>query len=597
MADVPKRSEVAREATWRLEDLFPSKAAWRESMNDLRRLTAAFEAYRGRLGTDGKTLAEALEAEDEVWRLAYRVYAYAMLRHDVDTEEAEGTAALQEADSLVAEVAQSLAFVRPELVALPEGRIGSLVEEERSLQPYRYTLRQIERRRPHILSTEAEAVMSALEPVLGGAQQVSAQLSDADLRFPDVLDALGTAQPLTHARYGIYMTSRDRTLRQNAYLTTHAAYEAHRRTFAATLAQSTRKDVTEARLRHYPSALAMRLDERSLDPAVYDHLTRAVREALVDLHRYVAWRKERLGVEAFHFYDLYPPAVEREEVTIPLDGAKDTVRRALEPLGPAYAARLDRVLGDRYLDPMENRGKRSGAYSMGIYDVHPYILMSYSGKMEGLFTLAHEAGHAVHSILSSEHQGFRNAEYTIFLAEIASTLNEHLLHDLLLKEAPDARARLALYDHQLQGFASTVFRQTLFAEFEEGIHREMEETGALTSDHMTNRYRALLETYYGPDLVVDDPGTYEWARIPHFYMSFYVFQYATGFLIASALADAILREGVPARDRYLAVLQAGGSDDPLRILDAAGIALDDGAILRQGLDVFRGLLDRVVALD
>ena len=593
MVKVPQRSEIRPEETWRLEDIYPSEAMWREAIRHLTERVRAFESHRGRLGESGARLFEALRDEDTIWQLTHRIYAYAMLHHDADTEDPHGTAALQEVQGLAAEVAQTLSFIRPELVALPEGRIDSLIEEDERLAPYGYALRQITRRRPHILSAEAEGIISAFQPVLEGSGHVASQLSDADFRFPDVADERGASHPLSHGRYLSYMSSPDRTLRKNTYLTMHEAYRAYKNTFAATLGLSVRQDMTEARLRNYPSTLAMRMDERSLDSRVYDRLIEAVHAFTPDLRRYIAWRKRRLGVEAFHFYDLYVPVAEKDEEEMDWERAKETVRRALAPLGAGYLERTERVLEDRHIDYQENKGKRSGAYMLGIYDVHPYILMSYNKKLEGLFTLIHETGHALHSIYSAEGQIFRNADYTIFLAEIASTFNEHLLHEELLTEADDPATRLVLYDHQLQRFASTVFRQALFAEFEEGIHRELSDRGALTADGMAERYADLLRAYYGADLVLDEPGTYEWARIPHFYRSFYVFQYATGFLLAAALAEAVLRDGSAARDRYLEVLGAGASDDPLNILERAGVSVLGGSVLEDGLSVFRSLVDRV----
>lgn len=594
MADaVVKRDHLSPEATWRLEDIFPDAGAWEEAMGEVQRKAEAFQAFRGRVGESARTLADVLAAEDDIMRLLEKVYGWAMLRHDEDPQASAGVAALQKVESLAAATGAMTAFVRPELVALPEGRLAAYLRDEARLAPYRHTLLDIERRRTHILSPDVEEALTAMEPAIRGAATTASQLSDADLDLGTVEDGEGRELPLTHGRYGLYVTSSDRVLRRHAYLAMHRAYESHRNTFAATFTQNVRADVTEARLRRYRSSLAMRLDERSLPETVYHNLVEAVHEALPDLHRYVAWRERRLGVGDLHFYDLYPPIAPDPGETVSWEEAKEAVRAALAPLGSSYLQRLDRVLDDRYVDPMENQGKRSGAYSMDVYDVHPYILMSFTGRREGVFTLAHEAGHALHAILSSENQTYRNAQYPIFLAEIASTANEHLLLDHLLGRTADPTERLVLLDKQAQNFLSTVFRQTLFAEFEQGAHQEVEAGGALTAEGLRERYEGLLRTYYGPRLAVDPVGTYEWARIPHFYRSFYVFQYATGFISAAALARAVVHDGPPAAGRYLAFLSAGGSDDPLPILRRAGVDLDTPAALSAGLALFGQLVDQL----
>ncbi len=580
------RSEQDPSLQWNLQDLYPTRAAWQEALSELTEEAKAFEQFRGKLGEDGGTLLRALQAEDRIGSRLERFYAYAMFSHDQDTQDPQGTEMVSQAQMLAAQVGEATAFVVPELVALPEGRIAELLAATPALGAYDHTFRRIERMRKHVLGPDEEALLAAFSPVLQGADTVAGQLSNADLDFGEIEDADGNRLPLSHGRYGQYVMSPDRKVRMGAYLGIHAPYAQHRHTFAATLDQQIRTEVTEARVRRYPSALEAALDARALPTALYQNLLDEVHAALPDLHRYIAWRKRRLGLERFHFYDIYPPIVALPDEQRSWQEACADVSRALRPLGGGYGERLQRILTQRYVDVLENRGKRSGAYSMGVYDVHPYILMTYTGTRESMFTLAHEAGHAMHSILASEAQSYRGARYPIFLAEIASTCNEHLLLDALIRGTENPDVRLDLRDDLAQKFLATVFRQAMFAEFELAMHERVEQGGALTAEYLQDTYQDLLLRYYGPDLEIDEVGTYEWARIPHFYMGYYVFQYATGFIAAAALSHEILEHGAPAAERYLAFLAAGGSDDPLPILARAGVDLSQRAALHEGLDNF-----------
>ncbi|MDA8346442.1 MAG: oligoendopeptidase F [Thermaerobacter sp.] len=583
---IRSRSEQDASLQWNLEDLYPARAAWQEALTELVQAAQSFGRLRGHLGKDGRTLLDALREEDSIGSRLERFYAYAMFCHDQDTQDPEGTEMVAKAQSIAAQLGEATAFVVPELVALPEGRIAELVAAERGLEEYAHTFQRIERMRQHVLEPAEEALLAAFSPVLQGADTVAGQLSNADLDFGEIEDSKGNRLPLSHGRYGQYVMSTDRKVRQEAYLGIHAPYAAHRHTFAATLDQQMRTAVTEARVRRYPSALEAELDSRALPTTVYDNLLEEVHAALPDLQRYIAWRKQQLGLHEFHFYDIYPPIAALADEERTWDEASAEVTRALGPLGEQYRERLQRILTQRYVDVLENRGKRSGAYSMGIYDVHPYILMTYTGTRDSMFTLAHEAGHAMHSILASEAQGYRGAQYPIFLAEIASTCNEHLLLHHLIHQAQDPKLLLDLRDDLAQKFVSTVFRQTLFAEFERAMHERVEQGGALTAEYLQETYHGLLRRYYGPALEIDEVGTYEWARIPHFYMGYYVFQYATGFIAAAALSREILEKGEEAASRYLAFLAAGGSDDPLPILARAGVDLSQRDALHEGLQTF-----------
>jgi len=591
IAEVKLRSEMDSSLQWNLGDLYQGYAAWEAALAEVQEMCGGFETYRGRLGESGGQLLAALRAEDEIGRRLERIWAYGMFHHDQDTQDPQGTEMVAKAQATAAQAGEATAFLVPELVALPDGRLEELQRQTPDLAEYRHTLKEIERQRRHVLAPGEEALLAAFSPVLGNADTVAGQLSNADLTFRDAETGSGDAMPLSHGRYGQYMESRDRHLRQSAYLNMHKAYEEHRHTFAATLDQQMRTAVTAARVRHYGSALEAALDGRNLPRELYYRLIDAVHAALPSLHRYIAWRGRVLGVDRMHFYDIYPPLLDLPEQHYSWPEAQEMARAGLGPLGAHYLEGLSHILHDRYVDVYENRGKRSGAYSMDVYDVHPYILMSFTGTRDSVFTLVHEAGHSMHSILSRENQTFRNAQYPIFLAEIASTTNEHLLLQHLLRTSGDPLEQTDLRDDLAQKFLATVFRQTLFAEFELKAHERVEAGGALTADFLQATYGDLLRLYYGPDLEIDEVGTFEWARIPHFYMGYYVFQYATGFIAAAALSQAILKDGAPAAERYLAFLGSGGSDDPLPILRRAGVDLMEVATLTDGLESFTAVVD------
>ena len=593
--DVKQRGEMDSALQWKLEDLYPTYDDWQAALAEVQELCSRFADHRGTLGESGANLLAALKAEDEIGRRLERIWAYGMFQHDQDTQDPRGTEMVAKAQTLAAQAGEATAFLVPELVALPSGRLDAMQREEPELSAYAHTLKEIERQRRHVLAPGEEAILAAFSPVLGNADNIAGQLANADLSFKDAETSQGEAMALSHGRYGQYMESSDRRLRQTAYLHMHAAYEEHRHTFAATLDQQMRTAVTGARVRHYGSALEAALDGRNLPRELYFRLIDAVHTSLPSLHRYMAWRAGKLGVDRMHFYDIYPPVIELPERRHSWQEAKDMARAGLSPLGDHYLEGLSHILHDRYVDVYENRGKRSGAYSMDVYDVHPFILMSYTGTRDSVFTLVHEAGHSMHSILSRENQTFRNAQYPIFLAEIASTTNEHLLLQHLLRTTEDEREQTDLRDDLAQKFLGTVFRQTLFAEFELKAHEQVEAGGALTAEFLQETYRDLLRLYYGPDLEIDETGTFEWARIPHFYMGYYVFQYATGFIAAAALSRAILKEGASAAERYLRFLSSGGSDDPLPILRRAGVDLTDEASLTQGLRSFEAVVDELAA--
>ncbi len=592
---VPTRETLPAGETWDLSHLFLDEEAWARQGEAVLAEANEVAALAGHLAEGARRVADALEGEDQLTLLAERYLCYASFRHDQDTQDSTGVALEQKSRQVAARASEAVAFIRPELVQLPEGTLERWLGEEPRLGPYRHTLEEIIRRRRHWLSPEVEAALSAFGPALDGAAQAAAQLANADFDFGDVRDEAGKARPLSHGRYGLYLSGQDRVLRQNAYRAMLAMYASHRHTFAATLAQVAEVDGTTARLRHYPSALAMRLDERNLPEQVYPALLEAIHQSLPTLHRYLAWRRRQLGVDRLHFFDLAVPVVD-DDARFSWPEATGLVQEAVSPLGPDYQRRLAAYLQQRAIDYLENRGKRSGAYSSDVYDVHPYILMTYTGERQSVFTLIHELGHAMHSLLAASHQSVRNARYPIFLAEVASTANEHLLLGHMLERAQSRQERLLLLDSLARDYLGTVYRQAFFAEFEQGFHAAHESGEPLTAESISAIYRRTIDAFYGEAVAVDAETEMEWARIPHFYFSFYVFQYATGFLAAAALMEKVRQEGAAQAARYTEFLSLGGSMDPLPALRLAGVDMADPASLASGLAGFARLVKELEEL-
>ncbi|MHB1505505.1 MAG: oligoendopeptidase F [Sulfobacillus sp.] len=592
-ASVPSRQELPVEECWDLQALFTTEQDWQRRGDEILSQAEVVAQFSGRLATGPAQVAAVLAAEDKLSLLVERYLGYASFRHDQDTQDSAGLSLEQKSRQVLAKAQEAVAFIRPELVAMAPGLLEGWLQAEAQLAPYRHTLEEILRRRSHWLSPDVEAAISALGPALDGASQAASQLSNADFDFGTVQDSAGESHPLSHGRYGLYMTGQDRVLRQNSYRKVQQTYADHRHTFAATLAQTAELDATIARLRHYPSALAMRLDERSLPDEVYPTLLAAIHRSLPTLHRYLRWRKKRLGLDALHFYDLAVP-IQQDPAVFSWEEAQKLVQEALAPLGESYQRMLSAYLGKHAIDHLENRGKRSGAYSSDVYDVHPYILMTFTGERQSVFTLIHELGHALHSCFSSSNQSVRNAQYPIFLAEVASTANEHLLLEHMVKHAANGQERLVLLDSLARDYLGTVYRQAFFAEFEQAFHAAHEAGQPLTAESISAIYRQTIERFYGDAVEVDAETEMEWARIPHFYFSFYVFQYATGFLAASALMEGVRRDPSAAQ-RYVDFLALGGSLDPLPALRKAGVDMADVASLEAGLAAFDRLVSELEA--
>lgn len=590
---LPTRSEISSKHKWRLEDLFVSDSEWEIAFAEVREALSQISAFRGQLGKSSEQLLAALRLQDQIEEQLTRVYAYARLRKDEDTTHTSYQELSSRAQSLVTQTYSTLAFMNPEILAIPSDILDSFLDRNTDLQLYRHALANLVRQKPHVLAEEQEELLARFAEVAQAPADIFDMINDADIKFASVKDEDGQQIELTKGRYIRLMESRDRRVRRDAFQSLYASYIGQRNTIAATLHASIKKDCLYANLRHYNSSLHAALDDDHMPVAVYDNLIASVQSHLDLMHRYVSLRKRLLGVDELRMYDLYTPLVPEVDVKIPYPKAKEIAVMAMAPLGTEYVRILENGLNAAWVDVYESVGKSSGAYSFGIYGVHPYVLLNFQDTLDDVFTLAHEMGHALHSYFSSKRQPFVYASYSIFLAEIASTLNENLLTQHLLSTLDDPKQRLYLINHCLDQFRGTVYRQTMFAEFERSVHASVEAGEALTADNLCALYRELNRRYFGDEVVLDSEIDMEWARIPHFYRSFYVYKYATGFSAAAALAKQIQEEGQPAVDRYLRFLASGSSDYPLEILKAAGVDMSTPEPIDQALSVFASLLDEL----
>lgn len=593
---VPARSEVPEEAKWRLTDIFASDEAWEEAFQQAKAALADAGRYQGKVGESAQTLLATLKMYEDISRQLDRVAEYAMMRRDEDSTVSRCQEMAQRALGMYSQAGSALAYVTPEILAIPEETLWSWVDQTPELAVYRHYLEDLLRSKPHVLTPREEQILAEVGEIARGPETIFEMLNDADLRFGTVRDEDGNEVELSHGRALQLLRSRDRRVREETFKTYAKQYLAHRNTLAATYNAAVQRDVFYARMRKHGSALESQLHPDNIPLSVYDNLIKAVREFLPALHRYMRLRKRMLGLDELHMYDLYTPLVRDVSFDVPYDEAKKMVKAGLVPLGEEYQAALDACFEGRWIDVYENVGKMSGAYQRNVYGVHPYVLLNYQGKIDDVFTIAHELGHAMHSYFTEKKQPFIYANYSLFVAEVASTVNEVLLTHYLLDVETDPRRRLYVLNNYLEDFRSIVFRQTLFAEFEKLAHQYVEEGGALTADHLCQVYRGLITDYYGPEVTVDPEIDVEWARIPHFYYAFYVYKYATGFSAATALADAILSGREGAVDRYLEFLSAGSSDYPLNILAKAGVDMSTPEPVRQALLVFERLLDEMEIL-
>ncbi len=595
-ARVPERDEISEHLKWRLEDIYPDDGAWEQEFEEVKERLKAADRFKGRVGESAEMLLAALKARDEVSQAIDRLAGYAIMRRDEDNSVSRYQAMAQRAITLSAQAESAFAYLTPEILEIPKERVDAFLAENEELAVYRYALSDLFRRKPHFLTPREEQILAETGEIAEGPHTAFSMLNYADMKFGTIVDENGNEVELTHGRYGQFLRSRDRRVRRDAFQTLYKQYLAHKNTLAAVLCTSLKADAFYARMRRHPSALEAALNPENVPLSVYVNLIETVRRRLPSLHRYMKLRKRILGLDELHMYDLYAPLVDGVEFTLSYDEARSLVKEGLRPLGEKYQALLDKAFESRWIDVYENANKTSGAYVRDVYGTHPYVLLNYQGNIDDLFTLAHELGHAMHSALTQESQPYVYSDYAIFVAEVASTVNEALLVNHLLTKEKDPRRRLYILNYYLEQFRTVVYRQTKFAEFEKAVHEQVEAGEAPTAESLGQLYRKLNEEYYGPEVHLDPEIEVEWARVPHFYSAFYVYKYATGFSAANALAQAILEGREGSVERYIEFLSAGGSDDPLNLLLRAGVDMNSPKPIEEALDVFDRLLDETERL-
>ncbi|MBR4700636.1 MAG: oligoendopeptidase F [Oscillospiraceae bacterium] len=598
MAETKKileRSEIAEQDRWAVEDMYPTDEAWMEDLEKLKKLSEELAGFSGKLGNDAKTLLAYAEKMEQGNVLLSNLLNYSSRRNDEDTRVAKYQEMNGMAMSAYVAFSSATSFETPEIMGISDADMERFYAEEPGLERYRRYIFNIRRHAAHVLTPNEEKLLAMAGEMMQSPDDVYSKFADADLTFPDAVDKDGNKHPLSQGTYISYMESDDRELRKSAFQNTYNTWAAYKNTVAAALNAQVKGLQFFADARKYASPLEASLDNTNVPVSVYHNLIEAVHQNFDKMYRYVRLRKKLLGVDELHFYDLYTPLVPGADAKIPFEQAKQTVYESLAPMGEEYRKILKEGFDNRWIDVYQNVGKRSGAYSAGAF-VHPYVLLNYSGTLDSQFTLAHEMGHALHSWHSNKYQNPVDADYVIFVAEVASTCNEALLMEHLLAKTTDKKERAYLINHFLEQFRTTLYRQTMFAEFEMIIGQLNQQGVALTAERMCEEYKKLNHLYFGDDIVLDEEISYEWERIPHFYYNYYVFQYATGYSAAIALSRRILKEGEPAVKDYIGFLSGGCSKDPIDLLKGAGVDMSSPEPVNQALALFGELLDEMEAL-
>lgn len=593
---LPKREELPENLTWDLTKIFSSDQEFDEKYLELSEELKQSEKHKGTLDQGASQFLNAIEFVLRVYRQTEVIYVYAHLKNDQDTGNTDYQALYARASSLFSKVSEAVSWFEPEILQLSDDQIWQYFKEEPKLEVYRHYIQQIVDNRAHVLSAEQESLLAGAGEIFDASSDTFAVLNNADLVFPTIEGENGEIVQLSHGVYGQLLESTDRRVREAAFKGLYSVYEQFRNTFASTLGTHIKGHNFKAKVRNYSSAREASLSNNHIPESVYDTLVDVVNKHLPLLHRYMELRKRLLEVEKLHMYDLYTPVLGEAPITFTYEEAKEKALEALKPMGEEYMAIVEKAFSERWIDVVENKGKRSGAYSSGSYDTNPYILLNWHDTLDQLSTLVHEMGHSVHSYFTRSNQPYVYGDYSIFLAEIASTTNENILTEYLLETEKDPRVRAYVLNHYLDGFKGTVFRQTQFAEFEHFMHTEDEKGVPLTSEYLSDSYGKLNAKYYGPAVEEDPEIKFEWSRIPHFYYNYYVFQYSTGFSAASALAKKILNQEPEALENYLAYLKAGNSDYPVEVMKKAGVDMTQAAYIEDAMSMFEQRLNELEEL-
>ncbi|MBM7664910.1 oligoendopeptidase F [Solibacillus kalamii] len=591
------REEVPEQLTWDLTSIFESDETWEAELKEVEQLSKQASNYKGKVADSAESLYNTLQFSDALYERLHKLYVYSHLKHDQDTTNSKYQDLDGRVRSVLTNVGAAWSFITPEILALDEATLNSYVESYEPLSLYEQSLKELNLGRPHILSAEKEELLAQFSEVTSTAGKTFSALNNADLEFPKIKGEDGEEVQITHGNYITMLESDNREVREAAFKAVYKTYGQYKNTFATTLAGNVKAHNVNAKVRNYNSARHAALSNNFIPEKVYDQLVSTIHDYLPALHRYVELRKKVLGVDELHMYDLFTPLVKEVKMEVTYDEAKKTMVESFAPLGKEYQEIVEKGLESRWVDVLENKGKRSGAYSSGTFGTNPYVLMNWQNNVNNLYTLAHEFGHSMHSYYSRANQPYQYSDYSIFVAEVASTCNEELLFDHLMKTLDDDKQKIYLLNQWLDGFRGTVFRQTMFAEFEHMIHELDAKGESITSEKLTSIYYDLNKQYFGDAMTVDEEIGLEWARIPHFYYNYYVYQYATGQSAATALSKQILEEGEPAVERYINnFLKAGCSDFPIEVLKAAGVDMESPEPIALACQVFEEKLEELEKL-
>ena len=587
--EVKERSEIQQQYKWDLTSLFESDEKWEEKLASLKGQQQVALSYQGKLD-NAQTIYQYLKWDYSITSDLSDLFCYASLRHSEDTRDSSATSMYSRIYSLYVEISSASAFARPEILSLDDDKLKAIIEDDQ-LKDYKFMLEDLYREKKHTLSAKEEIVISSFGESFAAASEISESLRDSDLTFDDIIDGEGKKYPLSESSYIHYQMSDDRILRKSAFESYYKTYKQHIHTFASAYRAQVKTAVTEARLRGYGSSREMSLSKNNIPLSVYDNLIESVHRHLNLMYRYLAIRKKLLSVDELHYYDVYAPLSKGSNKQYTYKQAQQMVLEAVSPLGQEYQKKVQQAFDEKWVDVYPNVGKSNGAYSSGTYHSNPYIMMNFNGSLDSVSTLAHEMGHSLHTYLTNSHQPVQYSDYSLFVAEVASTVNENLLIDQLLQNCNDPRERLALLNEYLEGFKGTVYRQTMFAEFEMKAHQMAQQGQSLDCDSLSEVYENLIKLYFGDELVIDPEVKYEWARIPHFFNPFYVYVYATGYTSAVAIKEGILKQGQSAVDRYLQFLSMGSSDYPLNELKHAGVDLTNSESIDRAFEKLEKILD------
>ena len=586
---IKQRSEIDKKYKWNIEDMYEDDATWQDDVNEALSGAKDFAKYQGRLTESGETLLEALKARDNIWQKIEKAYVYSRMRRDEDNRVEKYQSMNDKAQAAIAKISTEMSFFTPELLSGDEKKILGYVNDIPEMQIYKFMIEDMLREKTHVLSGEEENLLAQISEITPATNDIFTMLNNADIKFGKIEDENGQMVDLTHGNYISFMENHNRDIRQRAYEAMYTAYKNLINTISTTYSYNTKRDVVSARIRKYPSSRAAAMSGDNINEEVYDNLVKVINNNLPTMYKYMELRKKILDVDELKMHDVYVPLVKLPETHISFEEAKKTMTEALAPLGKQYIEDMKAGLEAGWVDVYENEGKTSGAYSFGSYDSMPYILMNFSSSLKDIFTLVHEMGHSMHSFYTRKEQPFIYGDHSIFTAEVASTVNENLLMKHLIAKENDPQMKKYLINYHIEEFRTTVFRQTMFAEFEHWTHKTIEEGGSLTAQSMCEYYNQLNKKYFG-ETVADDPWIkYEWARIPHFYNSFYVYKYATGYSAATAISDIILEKGP---EDYLEFLKTGDSNHPIELLKIAGVDMSTTAPIEKAMEVFKDLVDQ-----